>query len=85
MSANDNSFSIDQKSARLAKSSLKERWWYIMDNWKIGIIPLPLFVLAGVLIGIECLYGELPSDIVVMVATLAFLALPVVSLASVYR
>ncbi|MDF7680517.1 2-hydroxycarboxylate transporter family protein [Enterobacteriaceae bacterium ESL0689] len=72
MSANDNSFSIDQKSARLAKSSLKERWWYIMDNWKIGIIPLPLFVLAGVLIGIECLYGELPSDIVVMVATLAF-------------
>ncbi|MFQ8717353.1 MAG: 2-hydroxycarboxylate transporter family protein [Enterobacter hormaechei] len=39
---------------------------------KIGIIPLPLFVLAGALIAIDCLGGKLPSDIVVMVATLAF-------------
>lgn len=39
---------------------------------EIGIIPLPLFVLAGALIAIDCTGGKLPSDIVVMVATLAF-------------
>ncbi|MBP2200466.1 Na+/citrate or Na+/malate symporter [Pantoea cypripedii] len=43
-----------------------------MDTWKIGIIPLPLFLLAGALIAVDCLGGKLPSDIVVMVATLAF-------------
>ncbi|NMP27867.1 2-hydroxycarboxylate transporter family protein [Rahnella sp. SAP-1] len=51
---------------------LKERWWHVLDNWKVGIIPLPLFILAGVLIAIDCLNGKLPNDIVVMVATLAF-------------
>jgi len=66
MSAIDN---LDAPGALNTKSaSLKERWWYIMDTWKVGIIPLPLFILAGVLIAI----GKLPSDIVVMVATLAF-------------
>ncbi len=54
------------------KKSLKEKWWYILDTWKIGIIPLPLFILCGVLITIDCLTGQLASDIVVMVATLAF-------------
>lgn len=42
------------------------------ESRKIGIIPLPLFVLAGALIAIDCTGGKLPSDIVVMVATLAF-------------
>ncbi|MGU5652929.1 2-hydroxycarboxylate transporter family protein [Aeromonas allosaccharophila] len=70
MSAIDN---LDAPGALNTKSvSLKERWWYIMDTWKVGIIPLPLFILAGVLIAIDCLGGKLPSDIVVMVATLAF-------------
>lgn len=60
-------------SAETAENkSLKEKWWYILDNWKIGVIPLPLFILCGVLIAIECLGGKLSSDIVVMVATLAF-------------
>ncbi|MGL5484679.1 MAG: 2-hydroxycarboxylate transporter family protein [Shewanella sp.] len=64
---------MDAPGALNTKSvSLKERWWYIMDTWKVGIIPLPLFILAGVLIAIDCLGGKLPSDIVVMVATLAF-------------
>ncbi|MEW6486183.1 2-hydroxycarboxylate transporter family protein [Tatumella sp. UCD-D_suzukii] len=54
------------------KKSLKEKWWHILDTWKIGIIPLPLFILCGVLITIDCLAGQLASDIVVMVATLAF-------------
>ncbi len=70
MSAIDN---LDAPGALNTKSvSLKERWWHIMDTWKVGIIPLPLFILAGVLIAIDCLGGKLPSDIVVMVATLAF-------------
>lgn len=70
MSAIDN---LDAPGALNTESvSLKERWWYIMDTWKVGIIPLPLFILAGVLIAIDCLGGKLPSDIVVMVATLAF-------------
>lgn len=54
------------------KKTLREKWWHILDTWKIGIIPLPLFVLCGVLVGIECLGGKLPSDIVVMIAALAF-------------
>lgn len=52
--------------------SAKERWWHILDHYKVGIIPLPFFLLAGVLILLDCLNGKLPSDIVVMVATLAF-------------
>ncbi|MFT4271162.1 MAG: 2-hydroxycarboxylate transporter family protein [Pantoea sp.] len=55
---------------RLAR--IRHRWWYVMDNWKVGIIPLPLFVLAGALITFECVSGKLPSDIVVMVTTMAF-------------
>jgi Na+/citrate or Na+/malate symporter len=72
MSINDDSFSVKKDPLNIPTSSLKERWWHVMDTWKVGIIPLPLFVLAGLLIGIECLEGQLPSDIVVMVATLAF-------------
>ncbi len=72
MSTTDDSFSITSESLSIQKPSLKDRWWHIMDTWKVGIIPLPLFVLAGALIAIDCLGGKLPSDIVVMVATLAF-------------
>jgi Na+/citrate or Na+/malate symporter len=72
MSTTDDSFSVSHDTTNIAKASLKERWWHIMDSWKIGIIPLPLFLLAGALIAIDCLGGKLPSDIVVMVATLAF-------------
>jgi CCS family citrate carrier protein len=52
--------------------SFKDTWWNILDNYKIGVIPLPLFILAGALIAVDCLNGKLPADIVVMVATLAF-------------
>ncbi len=71
MSTTDDSFSVTRDPIDIHKPSLKERWWHIMDSWKVGIIPLPLFILAGLLIAIDCL-GKLPSDIVVMVATLAF-------------
>ncbi|MCU5774337.1 2-hydroxycarboxylate transporter family protein [Erwiniaceae bacterium BAC15a-03b] len=74
MSTTDDSFSVPQTQDPIAlkQTSVKEKWWHILDTWKVGIIPLPLFVLAGALIAIDCLGGKLPSDIVVMVATLAF-------------
>lgn len=72
MSSPDNSFLSDTLTRSPRRKTLKEQWWHIMDNWKVGIIPLPLFVLAGALIAEDCLSGTLKSDIVVMVATLAF-------------
>ncbi len=72
MSTTDNAFSASIDPINTPKAPLKQRWWHILDNWKVGIIPLPLFLLAGGLIALDCLGGKLPSDIVVMVATLAF-------------
>ncbi|HEY0211347.1 2-hydroxycarboxylate transporter family protein [Acerihabitans sp.] len=72
MSTTDDSYIVVENTANTKRISVKEKWWHILDNWKVGIIPLPLFLLAGALIGIDCLGGKLPSDIVVMVATLAF-------------
>lgn len=72
MSTTDDTYSVSAGSSPAKQLSLKEKWWHILDTWKIGVIPLPLFVMAGVLIAIDCLDGKLPSDIVVMVATLAF-------------
>lgn len=72
MSTTDNAFSATIDPINTPKPALKQRWWHILNNWKVGIIPLPLFLLAGGLIALDCLGGKLPSDIVVMVATLAF-------------
>lgn len=48
-------------------------WWQWMDNYKVGVIPLPFFIIAGILIFAEVLVsGQLPSDIVVMIVTCAF-------------
>ncbi len=71
MSTTDDSYLV-AKDPEKPTLSAKDRWWHILDNYKIGIIPLPFFLLAGVLILLDCLNGKLPSDIVVMVATLAF-------------
>ncbi|EMD9272418.1 2-hydroxycarboxylate transporter family protein [Cronobacter malonaticus] len=72
MSTTDDSYVVPHNPSAAKPISLKEKWWHIMDTWEIGIIPLPLFLLSGALIAIDCLGGKLPSDIVVMVATLAF-------------
>ncbi|QWA13265.1 2-hydroxycarboxylate transporter family protein [Sodalis ligni] len=72
MSTTEDSYIATAEPATVKEISVKEKWWHILDSWKIGIIPLPLFLLAGILIGIDCLSGKLPNDIVVMVATLAF-------------
>ncbi|MGM3174146.1 2-hydroxycarboxylate transporter family protein [Dickeya lacustris] len=71
MSTTDDSYIVVKEEAS-GQASLKEKWWHVLDNYKIGVIPVPLFILAGLLIALDCLEGKLPSDIVVMVATLAF-------------
>ena len=47
MSTTDNAFSATLEPIDTPKTTLKQRWWHIMDNWKVGIVPLPLFLLAG--------------------------------------
>ncbi len=42
MSTTDDSFSVTHDPIEIQRPSLKERWWHIIDTWKIGIIPLPL-------------------------------------------
>ncbi|SLM63011.1 MULTISPECIES: 2-hydroxycarboxylate transporter family protein [Dickeya] len=71
MSTTDDSYIVVKEKAS-GQASLKDKWWHVLDNYKIGVIPVPLFILAGLLIALDCLEGKLPSDIVVMVATLAF-------------
>jgi Na+/citrate or Na+/malate symporter len=46
-------------------------WWKIFDI-KVGIIPLPLFLMAAILITALCLTGELPSQLTTMVVVLGF-------------
>lgn len=70
MSTTDDSYLVAKD--KTADIPLREKWWRILDNYKVGIIPLPFFILAGVLILLDCTEGKLPSDIVVMVATTAF-------------
>ncbi|WP_291970000.1 2-hydroxycarboxylate transporter family protein [Candidatus Symbiopectobacterium sp.] len=72
MNTKDDSYVAHQEKPCTEAISLKDKWWHILDNWKVGIVPLPLFILAGVLICISCLNGKLSSSIVVMTATLAF-------------
>ncbi|MDF7671407.1 2-hydroxycarboxylate transporter family protein [Orbaceae bacterium ESL0721] len=48
-------------------------WWRWMDDYKIGVIPLPFFIIAGILIAAEVLItGKLPNEIVVMIVTCGF-------------
>ncbi|XKM14369.1 2-hydroxycarboxylate transporter family protein [Orbaceae bacterium ac157xtp] len=64
---------IDTNQATKSQKFWPNGWWKLMDDYKIGVIPLPFFIIAGILILIEVLVtGKLPSDIVVMVVTCAF-------------
>ncbi|MCX8726754.1 2-hydroxycarboxylate transporter family protein [Gilliamella sp. B2969] len=75
--------SVEKKQNETVKDNIEREWntqkfwpygwWKLMDNYKIGVIPLPLFIIAGILIFAEVLVtGKLPSEIVVMVVTCAF-------------
>lgn len=52
----------------------KDKGWHLWHRYKVGILPLPLFILAGGLVALNCINDTLSSDsdIVVMVVTLAF-------------
>lgn len=51
---------------------VKMKWWYVFDSYKIGVIPLPLFILSGGIVAWGCFNNNLSNDIVAMVVTLAF-------------
>ena len=53
-----------------AKSFWPERWWGIVD-YKIGIIPLPIFFLLFLVIGAFALTGKVPSDILMAIVLLS--------------
>ncbi|MDF7667365.1 2-hydroxycarboxylate transporter family protein [Orbaceae bacterium ESL0727] len=71
--SNGDSANSNQQPNGMKAKFWPEGWWKWMDNYKIGVIPLPFFIIAGLLIMTEVLVtGKLPSDIVVMVVTCAF-------------
>jgi malate:Na+ symporter len=59
---------LDGEAAR--GSFWPQRWWRIMD-FKIGIVPLPLFLLLLALIAGFNLTGRLPSDLPMAIVLLA--------------
>lgn len=46
------------------------RWWSIMD-WRIGIIPVPLFFIIALLLAAYVRSGKVPSDLTTNILTLA--------------
>ena len=64
---------IDTAAHALAGEKFWPHGWWRLMNAKIGVIPVPLFVLTGLLIAAMCVTkGKLSNEIAVMVATLAF-------------
>jgi Na+/citrate or Na+/malate symporter len=63
---------VSAQESAPAKKFWPHGWWRLMDT-KIGVIPVPLFVLAGVLIASMCATkGGLTNELTVMAVTLAF-------------
>ena len=65
----------DTSELSLSNASNEKFWpngWWKLFDLKVGIIPLPLFVLAAALISGLCITGELPSQITTMVVVLGF-------------
>ena len=50
-------------------------WWSIVD-FKIGIIPLPVFLILFAVIGGFAATGSVPSDILMAIVLLSMAALP---------
>src|SRR5258706_814529 len=46
------------------------RWWRIMDT-RIGIVPVPIFVVVLLLIGTYVRLGKVPADLTTNILTLA--------------
>jgi len=47
MSTTDDSYLIAEEK-KAGHKTAREKWWHVLDTYKIGIIPLPFFILAGV-------------------------------------
>jgi CCS family citrate carrier protein len=62
--------SLDTASPGSAKAFWPERWWGIVD-YKIGIIPLPIFLLLFLVIAAFALTGKVPSDILMAIVLLS--------------
>ena len=48
-----------------------EGWWKVMET-RIGIIPLPVFVLMGVLIAAFVVTGKIPAEISMAIVVFSF-------------
>lgn len=48
----------------------KNRWWRLMDT-RVGIVPLPVFLMVLVLLGIYVRLGKVPADLTTNILTLA--------------
>lgn len=68
----DDIHSVRRSDKQYRHGLLKNKWQLIWHDYKVGVIPFPLFILAGVLVVMNCVNDTLSSDIVVMVVTLAF-------------
>ncbi|HEY3793634.1 MAG TPA: 2-hydroxycarboxylate transporter family protein, partial [Bradyrhizobium sp.] len=62
--------SQDKTSQDKAKAFWPERWWSVVD-YKIGIIPLPVFLLLFLVIAGFALTGKVPSDILMAIVLLS--------------
>jgi malate:Na+ symporter len=62
--------SLDKTLQAKTKAFWPERWWGIVD-YKIGIIPLPIFLLLFVVIGAFAATGKVPSDILMAIVLLS--------------
>ncbi len=67
----DNLAMTDQETAQAARRSALLAWWWKIVDFKIGIVPLPVFVGLIALIGAFVRTGHVPSDILTNMAVLA--------------
>lgn len=69
----DDIHSVRRSDKEYRRCLLKNKGQLIWHDYKVGVIPFPLFILAGGLVVLNCVNDTFSSDIVVMVVTLAFL------------
>jgi malate:Na+ symporter len=63
-------FKVTTPSRGAAARFWPTRWWSIVD-FKIGIVPLPVFVILLVVIALYALTGSVPSDILMAIVLLS--------------
>ena len=61
---------VTSDAAPIAKPQPTNTWWRIMDM-RIGIVPLPIFVVVLLLLGTFVRLGKVPADLTTNILTLA--------------